>query len=155
LTGTIMFAQQCGGTVTSDPSNPSKFHLKHFLRLSKILDGTSKTFLLGEKHVRPEEFGQTEGGDISIYNDDLFDSLMRIAGWSDAGSFSADIPLAEGPHGDLNNNDRLMQFGGMHPSVCMFAFADGSVHPVSVTSDTDLLRRLASRADGEAIDGSF
>jgi prepilin-type processing-associated H-X9-DG protein len=87
------------------------------------------------------------GGDISAYSDDLFDSLIRTAG----SGITGDYPLAQSPNDDLNNSNRAVQFGGTHPGICNFAFADGSVLGLAVATDLDVLRRLANRADGEPV----
>ena len=151
-TGVIMYPFQSGGNCTLDPADSDKIIWSHKINFKRITDGTSKTLLLGEKHVRPDEYGLVAGGDISFYNDDLFDSTMRIAGVSsvaEAGGRAKDIPLAEGPHNDLNDDNRAAQFGSMHPGICQFAMCDGSVRAISVFATTDVLRHLAHRSDGE------
>ena len=52
---------------------------------------------------------------------------------------------------------RAESFGGPHSggAVCMFAFGDGSVHPVKSTVDLDTLTALAARNDGAVIAGDY
>src|SRR5262249_39170034 len=51
-------------------------------RLSDILDGTSNTFLVGEKHVPLSKYGQSgpSWGDGAIFNGDFPRNYNRIAG---------------------------------------------------------------------------
>ena len=159
LTGVIMFPVQSGGSVTVDTSTPPKIVWNHKINLKRITDGTAKTFLVGEKHVRLDEFGLTASGDVSFYNDDLFDCVQRSVGVSfdfeAPPGYVKDIPLAEGPANDLNSVDRSVQFGSMHPGVCQFAMCDGSVHAIAVETDKHVLRRLAHRSDGEITGTDF
>jgi prepilin-type N-terminal cleavage/methylation domain-containing protein len=114
----------------------------HRLSFRKVRDGLSKTIFVGEKHVRPEEFGLAVGGDISAYNDDIFASNGRVAG--------PGFPLAQGPDDDIGAN-RTFQFGGMHPGICLFGMGDGHVVGADVTIDTDVLAKLANRDDGQLV----
>ena len=114
--------------------------------LTSITDGTSNTFLIGEKHVRPDQFGSGSDGDNALYSGSAYKSAHRCAG-----RFH---PLArfpqEPPPRDAQNNTRY-NFSSYHPGVCQFAFADGSVHAIPVSIDIDNLERLANRMDGEVI----
>jgi hypothetical protein len=112
-----------------------------YTNLTNITDGTSHTFLLGEKHVRIGHFGEALDGDNAYYSGLSYDTAQRVAG----GSF----PLARSPE-DSHNNHRDM-FGGFHPGVCLFAFADAHVVALDVNIDATNLGRLAKRNDGEVI----
>jgi hypothetical protein len=73
--------------------------------------------------------------------------------------------IAPGPKVDLQNMDDTSQqvsddaetdyndelFGSYHTGVSNFLLGDGSVHPVSVTSPTDVLRKLGDISDGHAV----
>ncbi len=109
--------------------------------LAAITDGTSNTFMFGEKHIRPQYY-QTKypDGDNSIYNSDDGLTYQRAAG--------ASYPLALGSQDPALPGDR---FGSYHPGVCNFVFADGSVHAVQVNIDGPTLQRLAMRNDGQVI----
>jgi hypothetical protein len=105
--------------------------------LLQITDGTSNTFLLGEKHVQQSQLMQWEQ-DGCIYNSQTWDVAGRKAG--------AAFPLALGP-----TDTYLAQFGSWHTQVCMFAFADGSVHGLNVSTPGSVLALLAAKDDGQVI----
>ncbi len=112
-----------------------------YTNLPAISDGTSHTLLLGEKHVRPTEFGKAGDGDKAYYSGYSYDTAQRAAGPS--------FPLARHPNDNPSNRRDL--FGGPHPGVCLFAFADGHVYPLNVNIDLTNLGRLANRQDGQTI----
>ncbi len=122
------------------------------VRFADITDGTSNTFLFGEKHIRQSQLsGRSE--DRSVFNGDLETGpVSREAGHirSATGQIdSASIrPLAKGP------NDAFLPsnvFGSYHPGICQFVLCDGAVRNVSVTVDNEVLARLASRMDGQVV----
>jgi prepilin-type N-terminal cleavage/methylation domain-containing protein len=115
--------------------------------IASITDGTSNTFLVGEKHVPQGMFGRAKVGDSSTYNGVWTTYSGRVAGIED--------PVARSPN-DVTpstggNAWYARKFGSYHPGICQFVFCDGSVRPISVTIDPDNLRRLAVRNDGEVI----
>ena len=105
-------------------------------RFSNITDGLSNTLFFGEKHVRVKQFGNGNSeGDGSVYNGDILAFACRPAGRSN--------PLALGPTERFRT-----QFGSYHPSVCQFAFGDGSVRAIAVNISPSTLHALAQRDDG-------
>jgi hypothetical protein len=132
-----------GESVTASGSKLASW--KGLTRLASITDGTSNTFIVGEKHIRKGFFGwiqtadgNTLWGDGSIYNGDQGQCVARRAG---PGSLLA-----------LNHNASSGNlFGSSHPSIVQFAIADGSVRMVPVATSGDVLRRLVRRDDGEPI----
>lgn len=112
--------------------------------LSDITDGTSQTFLVGEKHSVRSRWGQSgpTWGEGSIWNGDFPRNFSRIAGqtkWN----------LGQGPTD--TTGPFHCKFGSWHPGVCQFVFADGHVTALSNTIDMDTLQRLACRNDGLVI----
>jgi prepilin-type N-terminal cleavage/methylation domain-containing protein/prepilin-type processing-associated H-X9-DG protein len=112
-----------------------------YTSLPKIADGTSHTFLIGEKHVRARHFGESGDGDEAYYSGMSYDSAQRVAG--------PGYPLARDPFDDHTHHQDL--FGGPHAGVCQFVMADGHVVALSVNIDETNLGRLAHRADGQVI----
>ena len=110
-------------------------------RLADFLDGTSHTFLIGEKHVPLSKFGQSgpSWGDGAIYNGDFPRNFSRIAG-------NPKFNLGQGPD-DLDGPWHC-KFGSYHPTVCQFVFTDGHLSALSNNTDIEILNRLAVRNDG-------
>lgn len=144
LTGVIFLLKHGGPDPI--PDGP-KWRWGWRVNFKKISDGLTKTLFVGEKHVRPDEYGLVGGGDISTYNDDRTESYCRVAGRF--------FPLVDGAQGDIPNFYRALQFGGPHSGVCQFAMGDGRVAAVSVDVETDVLGRLANRADGQMTQVDF
>jgi prepilin-type N-terminal cleavage/methylation domain-containing protein len=102
-----------------------------------IQDGLSKTLLVGEKQVRIDGMGHGAHGDGSIWNSDHDWQIMRAAG------------PGRGLARDAFQS-HVVNFGGMHPSVCLLSLCDGSVKAIDVDTSEELLRKLAVRDDGES-----
>jgi prepilin-type N-terminal cleavage/methylation domain-containing protein/prepilin-type processing-associated H-X9-DG protein len=112
--------------------------------LKDITDGTSQTFLVGEKHSVLSKWGQSgpSWGEGSIWNGDFPRNFSRIGGqtkWN-LGQGSDDLV---GPW--------HCKFGSWHPGVCQFLFADGHIVSLSNATDMDTLQKLSCRNDGLVI----
>lgn len=140
--GAFMYANNNGGVVIWDSENRSR-NWKSQTSLKDIVDGTSKTIFIGEKHVRPSELGKTSAGDASVYCDDAWTYHGRLAG--------PGFPLALSPTLDVGGN-RYWQFGSYHPGVCQFVMGDGRVVAIQSSVDTETLRRLGHRDDGQIVE---
>jgi prepilin-type N-terminal cleavage/methylation domain-containing protein len=116
----------------------------HGIALTDITDGTSNTFLVGEKHAPLSKWGQSGPtfGEGSVYNGEFPRNFARIAG---APSFS----LGQGPD-DLAGPWHC-KFGSYHPGLCLFLFADGRVTSLSNSTDLATLQALAVRNDGQVV----
>jgi prepilin-type N-terminal cleavage/methylation domain-containing protein/prepilin-type processing-associated H-X9-DG protein len=128
---------------TNDGSyNPIKWSAR--LKWKSILDGTSSTFLAGERHVEAKGYGNFNKGDGSIYNTDNSGlNIHRVAGWDKIHSAK---PLARSV-----NEPFSYQFGSYHPGMCQFVFCDGSVRAIDVGIDNTNLGLLACRNDQQVI----
>jgi prepilin-type processing-associated H-X9-DG protein len=109
--------------------------------MSDITDGTSQTFLVGEKHVPFSKYGQSgpSWGDGAIFNGDFPRNYARIAGLPK-------FNLGLGPD-DLTGPWHC-KFGSDHAGICQFLFLDGHVAALSTSVDINVLNRLAVRNDG-------
>ncbi len=115
-------------------------------RLRDVTDGTSQTFLVGEKHVPVTKYGQSgpSWGDGAIFNGDFPRNYNRLAGLP---SFN----LGQGPN-DLVGPWHC-KFGSDHIGMCQFAFTDGHVAAINTSVDINVLGKLAVRNDGQTVDG--
>jgi prepilin-type N-terminal cleavage/methylation domain-containing protein/prepilin-type processing-associated H-X9-DG protein len=113
------------------------FEYVNGIKWINFTDGFSNTLLAGEKHV-PDNFFSEYPWDCAIYDGHNPTCSLRAAG--------PGFPLA------WNTRDPGVVFGGPHPGLCQFVFADGSVRSLLVTIDPITLGRLASRNDGQVID---
>jgi prepilin-type N-terminal cleavage/methylation domain-containing protein len=136
--GAIILATVVSGTPPQFKSNT---------RLAVITDGTSSTFLAGEKHIPMKMFGHLKVGDGPLYSGAWTSFAGRVAGLED--------PLARGPNDLIPSTSGdgfwARKFGSYHPGVSQFVFCDSSVRAMSIVVDTTNLRRLAVRDDGEQI----
>jgi prepilin-type N-terminal cleavage/methylation domain-containing protein/prepilin-type processing-associated H-X9-DG protein len=155
----VCFSTSANGAMTVGELQGNE--IRSFTRLSSITDGTTNTFLVGEKHVPANMFGRLKVGDGSVYLGIWTTYSGRMAGRG--------VPLATGPN-DVTPTPNLprppgssgtwrpgtdavwcKKFGSWHAGVCQFAFCDGSVKGIRVTIDEETLARLAARNDGQVI----
>jgi len=121
-----------------DPKNGSGIVFpRSEIGMADILDGTSKTYLVGEKYLDPAHYkdGVSFGDDQGPYVADDRDSV-RFAGFVDAK-----------PAIDHEGDDRSIGFGSAHPIAFSMAFCDGSVRRIEYDIDGAVHRSQANRAD--------
>jgi prepilin-type N-terminal cleavage/methylation domain-containing protein len=118
-----------------------------------ITDGTSRTLLIGEKHIRQGELnrGGSSGGsaDGNIY-------ISQQTGWFESHSVrQTNHPngLARGSGDDRPN--RWHTFGSWHPGICPFVMSDGALRSLNSSIDLTTLRQLGDRRDGEVTSGGL
>ncbi len=113
-------------------------HERSAVGLRQIGDGTSRTYMIGEKY-RNKMGVYDMGDDQCIYIGHDMDTVR----WADT-----EWPLFR----DGSVEQGFFSFGSSHPHICHFVFADGSVHGVSFALDVETHRRLANRKDGLVVD---
>jgi prepilin-type N-terminal cleavage/methylation domain-containing protein/prepilin-type processing-associated H-X9-DG protein len=120
------------------------FCFAKLVQLAEIRDGTSNTYLIGEKYLDPDHYiDSTEPTDNnSVYAGQDWDYHR----WSITGP-TPDTPGNSG-------NDVLYSFGSAHPGTFNIAFCDGSVHAISYSIDPTIHSYLCGRKDGNVIDAS-
>lgn len=121
---------------------------------TKIIDGLSKTFLAGEKHVLAGNHhpticlyrgggGKKGFGDGAYCGANEWPFASRLAGES--------FPLGNGPTDDFSP----LVFGSWHPGICQFVMCDGAVVVIENNIDVRLLGALAGRNDEISLPNSF
>jgi type II secretory pathway pseudopilin PulG len=115
------------------------------LRLANITDGTSNTFMFGEKHIRPASL-RGKGEDRSIFGGQN-NSTRRVAGIQQ--NATANQWILQTPKGDSTVANRC--FGGPHPGICEFVMCDGSIRKVNLNVNINTLTALATRQNGETL----
>ncbi len=113
--------------------------LRSTIRFSDIRDGSSCTYLVGEKYVRPDyyETGQDPGDNEGVY--------MGFA--NNVSRETQEAPLQDTP-GWLN----YCIFGSAHLGLFHMAMCDGSVHPINYSIALPIHQHLGNRSDGYTID---
>ena len=111
------------------------------VRLAKIQDGTSKTYLVGEKYLNPDSYatGLDPSDDHSLFVGDDYDPH----GWTEIGS----CPVSQ----DTPGLQLSWSFGSAHAGIFIMAMADGSTRSVSQSIDPTVHRDLGYRADGRSV----
>jgi len=162
----VCFGTGANGALAQGKLDTKTGAITSYTGIRSITDGTTNTFLVGEKHVPKGMFGRLKVGDGSIYCGVWSTYSGRIAG--------VGVPLAKGPD-DVTPTPSLpppagyksgtwrpgtdavwaKKFGSWHPGVCQFALCDGSVKAVRTSIDEVTLGQLACRNDGQVIAGDF
>ncbi len=111
------------------------------VRLSDMLDGTTNTYIGGEKYLNRDmyETGRDSGDNENLY----------IGDNGDVSRWTTNKPLRDTP-----GFSTPLRFGGPHPSAVQMALCDGSVRPISYDINAQVHLNLGHRSDGVAIDMS-
>jgi prepilin-type N-terminal cleavage/methylation domain-containing protein len=117
----------------------SEFRFRH------ITDGTSQTFLVGEKYVDPARY---ENGESLGDNQGPFQVDRDSVRWGELAS-QGDPGLP--PLQDTRNHNETYAFGSAHPSRLFMVMCDGSVQGVAYTVDNRTFVARANRRDQKAI----
>lgn len=104
--------------------------------IGDILDGTSKTLLLGEKRMNISLLGRMQANDNEGYTTGWNHDTMRYVGRE---------PRPDFTHASSPGDDR---FGSSHNSGVNTALADGSVRFVSYSIDLEAFKAFGARDDG-------
>ena len=127
------------------------------VKFSQITDGTSHTFLLGEKYVRADLYGGGSKSDDKGWIDGWDPDAIRstcFQPYQDGDGAGFQFQPQNGP-ADLFGIDRdVYYFGSAHPSGFNGIFADGSVRGLKYDIDVVLFNALGTRAGDEVVDDS-
>ena len=131
-------------------------HYRSETKFSQINDGTTNTYLVGEKFLSPDLY-ETVPGNLSTANPGGYGDNQgawsgfewdhhRVA-WHPGSAYGAEDyqPRQDFPGAD---NPNLFAFGSAHSGGLNMAMCDGSVQSLSYDVDRDVHRFLANRFDG-------
>lgn len=118
------------------------------IKIRQITDGTSYTYLLGEKNLDPNHYVDCETGndDQSMYNGYDKDNLRAADVWL-PGFEGKGAPIRP-PEPDTPGVLRDWSFGGPHPGGWIALFCDGATRFLSYDMDPDLHQNFGNRKDG-------
>ena len=110
--------------------------LRSKITLVQVIDGTSHTYMIGEKYLSPDRYrdGWDEADNESLYTGFNNDTHR----WT-----CLDYP----PSRDRPGVQISYNFGSAHPHGFNMAFCDASVRPISYEIDPEINRRLGCRND--------
>ena len=123
---------------------------------SQIVDGASKTLLIGEKFVRSDLYEGGSYSDDQGWTDGWDPDTVRstcISPFQDSDGFAFSFtPLNNSTNDYFGENMDVVFFGAVHTGGINAVFADGSVHTISYDIDSASFNRLGAKDDGEIVD---
>ncbi|MDO5114208.1 MAG: DUF1559 domain-containing protein [Planctomycetia bacterium] len=125
------------------------FYCKSAITMGEIRDGTSNTYLYGEKYVDPSKYepggsvGRAQGDDWSGWMGPESNDLGRYTLYkSDETTYH--------PRQDHTGLDTGYPFGSAHSGAFGVVLCDGSVQRISYSIDPEIHSWLGKKADGQA-----
>jgi prepilin-type processing-associated H-X9-DG protein len=151
------------GIAKCDDSNDAWYQtgVSHFgseITLPRIEDGTSNTYMVGEKWVSPDQYDGTAGAN-GTPGFSWGENQCAYTGWewdqhrvAAKDTLSATDAETRQPSQDQAGvfNDPEVRFGSAHAGGLNMVFCDGSVHSISYDIDYKTNGYLANRLDGQS-----
>jgi len=131
-------------TPTSGSFGSGVSYLRSEVAMADIRDGTSSTYLVGEKYLNTDSYDDgTDGADnTSMYQGYDWD----VNRWAHATNAL--------PNQDTKGVPNTNSFGGPHAGAFLMSFCDGSVRGIAYDINGTTHQNLAHRKDGQVIDSS-
>jgi hypothetical protein len=118
---------------------------RSMIKISQIADGTSQTYLVGEKFVSTDMY---ETGEHIADNGPMYTGFDKDI---ERAATSIYPPTQDQPSGgDVGYKHQY--FGSAHPGVWQVVFCDGSVRSLSYFMDPKVHHYFGHRYDGNIID---
>jgi hypothetical protein len=123
--------------------------LKSRTTFGSVLDGTSNTAMIAEKHMLKDWLdGKYDEPALVALNDQ---NTIRIASTVEKDKEDdKEVEKLRGLAADDKDKDDW-KFGSAHPGVCQFAMGDGSVRAIMNKTEPKILRMLCDRRDGGTV----
>jgi prepilin-type N-terminal cleavage/methylation domain-containing protein len=139
-------------TWTWSPPHNGVCYTRSTVKFKDLVDGSSKTSLVGEKYLRPEAYlGVHDPNDATTY--DQGDNESMYSGYNRDQHRSTNIEWP--PEQDRIGPQKERSFGSAHPGAWGMAFCDGSVHRISYDIDIKTHHWLGIVDDGNVVTGDF
>jgi prepilin-type N-terminal cleavage/methylation domain-containing protein len=119
------------------------FFQRSRMTFAQIRDGTTNTYMIGEKFVNSDHYLDGAGGGGEDWN--MYTETLRSVRCVYSGKEWWLVPCQDTPGG--LPMDPFM-FGSAHAAACNFVMCDGSVRSINYNIDKEANRRLGSRNDG-------
>ncbi len=113
------------------------------ITVADIRDGTTNTYLLGEKYLNTDNYtdGWATDDDCGMYEGAAYDTYR----WCHPDYY---------PIQDRAGVESPNRFGSAHSAGLNMAFCDGSVRSISYSIDREIHSRLGHRTSGQPVDAS-
>ncbi|MBN2293955.1 MAG: DUF1559 domain-containing protein [Pirellulales bacterium] len=120
------------------------------VKLSEVQDGTSSTYLVGEKYVTPDQYvnGNAAGDDNGFYVGHDWD-ICRYTFFDPTDPNTSSLYQ---PRRDMEGFNFSYGFGSAHPATFCMAMCDGSVTSIDYEIDPQIHCYLGNRSDGIVLD---
>ena len=156
FTGVLVIAKARGLTpsgevVTKDfnttPAGTRITSWKSQTNFGSITNGTSNVILAGEKFIQKANLNGKEE-DRSIFNSQFTGPYRRLLGIKGSYTFAL---IADADATEATSPGCAWSFGGPHPGLCNFVWADASVRSLNVTMPASELQPLGQRGEGSGL----
>ena len=153
-------------TITSNEQFTGISHMRRSVGIRKVTDGSSKTYLLGEKFLAPSNYEGGEppdrkspGDDDTLFSGYDFDNHRFVAS-QQASTLTTDAvpdlfypPMRDADPPPLGTPERALyrwhpRFGSAHPAVLQMTMCGGSVRSVSYEIEAEAHYSAGRRNDG-------
>jgi len=130
------------------------FNSRSATTIADIEDGTSHTFLFGEKYLDSDAYSTaTDYGDNQPMYVGYDQDTVRFVSLTKPDPANNNFSSILAPMQDTPGYSQANIFGSAHPSGANFALCDGSVQTISYSIDLKTYWSLGNRRDGYVIDG--